>query len=34
VLSLMLWMWSFVTRHVRWRDELYRVCRDGSVQPV
>jgi ceramide glucosyltransferase len=34
VLSLSLWAWSFVTRHVRWREDSYRVTRDGSVQPV
>jgi ceramide glucosyltransferase len=34
VLSLSLWIWSFFTRRVHWRDELYRVSRDGSVQPV
>jgi ceramide glucosyltransferase len=33
-LSLSLWIWSFFTRRVHWRDELYRVSRDGSVQPV
>jgi ceramide glucosyltransferase len=34
VLSLSLWAWSFVTRRVHWRDDRYRVTRDGSVQPV
>lgn len=29
-----LWAWSFVTRHVHWRDERYEVTRDGSAQPV
>ena len=33
-LSLLLWAWGFVTRQVRWRDDRYRVTRDGSVQPV
>jgi hypothetical protein len=30
----LLWAWGFVTRQVRWRDDRYRVTRDGSVQPV
>lgn len=34
VLSLSLWGWSFVTRRVHWREDRYRVTRDGSVQPV
>lgn len=34
VLSLGLWSWSFVTRRVRWRDDHYRVERDGSVLPI
>jgi hypothetical protein len=34
VLSLALWAWGFVNREVRWRDDLYRVTRDGSVQPL
>lgn len=29
-----LWAWSFVTRHVHWRDERYEVTRDGAAQPV
>jgi ceramide glucosyltransferase len=33
-LSLLLWAWGFVTRRVHWRDDRYRVTRDGSVQPV
>jgi hypothetical protein len=33
-LSLGIWIWSFTTRRVRWRDELYRVFRDGSVLPI
>ena len=33
-LSLGLWAWGFVTRRVHWRDDRYRVTRDGSVQPV
>jgi ceramide glucosyltransferase len=34
VLSLLLWAWGFVTRRVQWRDDRFRVTRDGSVQPV
>jgi ceramide glucosyltransferase len=34
VLSLSLWAWSFVTRHVHWREDHYQVTRDGSAQPV
>ena len=34
MLSLGLWAWSFVTRHVYWREDLYRVTRDGSTQLV
>jgi ceramide glucosyltransferase len=33
-LSLILWGWSFVNRHVHWRDHRFQVTRDGSVQPV
>lgn len=33
-LSLGLWAWGFVTRRVHWRDDRFRVTRDGSVQPV
>jgi ceramide glucosyltransferase len=31
-LSLGLWVWSFFTRRVHWREERYRVTPDGSVQ--
>lgn len=34
VLSLGLWVWSFATRRVYWREGLYRVTRDGSVQLI
>jgi ceramide glucosyltransferase len=34
LLSVALWHWGFVTRSVRWRDDLYLVNRDGSVLPV
>src|ERR1700677_1167551 len=33
-LSLLLWAWGFFTRRVHWRDDRFRVTRDGSVQPV
>jgi ceramide glucosyltransferase len=33
-LSLSLWAWCFVTRRVHWRNDRYRVTRDGSAQPV
>jgi ceramide glucosyltransferase len=33
-LSFVLWGWSFFTRSVQWREERYRVGRDGSVQLV
>ena len=33
-LGLALWAWGFVTRRVHWRDNRYRVMRDGSVQPM
>jgi ceramide glucosyltransferase len=33
-LSLGLWLCSFFTRRVHWREERYRVTRDGSVQLV
>jgi ceramide glucosyltransferase len=34
VLSLGLWVWGFATRRVYWREDLYRVTRDGSVQLI
>lgn len=30
-LSLSLWGWSFMTRRVRWRNEEYKVSKDGSA---
>jgi ceramide glucosyltransferase len=33
-LSLGLWGWSFITRRVRWRDDHYRVARDGTAWRV
>ena len=32
LLSLGLWAWSFVTRRVHWRDDRFRVSRDGSAE--
>jgi ceramide glucosyltransferase len=34
VLSLGLWIWSFATRRVHWRNDHFLVNRDGSVLPV
>jgi ceramide glucosyltransferase len=34
LLSLALWAWGFATRRVRWRDDSFRVARDGSADPV
>lgn len=34
LLSLGLWGWSFVTRRVHWRNNHYRVTRDGSALPI
>jgi ceramide glucosyltransferase len=28
-----LWIWSFATRHVQWRNDHFQVSRDGAVQP-
>jgi ceramide glucosyltransferase len=33
-LSLVLWIWGFATRRVHWREDHYRVNRDGSAHPV
>jgi ceramide glucosyltransferase len=33
-LSFALWSWSFATRIVRWRNEHFRVTRNGAFQPV
>jgi ceramide glucosyltransferase len=33
-LGLALWAWGFVARSVYWRNDRYRVIRDGSVHPV
>ena len=34
LLHCALWGWSFATRRVQWRRDLYLVTPDGSVQPV
>lgn len=33
-LHLSLWIWSFASRRVQWRDDHYRVSRDGAARPV
>jgi ceramide glucosyltransferase len=33
-LAFALWCWGFLSRRVHWRQALYRVARDGTVQPV
>jgi ceramide glucosyltransferase len=33
-LSLALWMWSFTTRRVKWRNQHFQVSRDGSALPL
>jgi hypothetical protein len=30
----MLWVWSFATRCVRWRDVRFLLRRDGAAQPI
>ena len=34
LLTSSLWAWSFAARSVHWREDRYRVTRDGSAQPV
>jgi ceramide glucosyltransferase len=34
LLHCALWGWSFATRRVQWRSDLFQVTADGSVQPV
>ncbi len=29
-----LWIWSFATRRVQWRNDHYHVTRDGAAQPI
>lgn len=33
-LGFALWGWGFTTRRVHWRDDRFRVARDGSAQPI
>jgi hypothetical protein len=33
-LAFTLWCWGFLSRRVHWRQALYKVARDGTVQPV
>ncbi len=33
-LGLALWAWGFAGRSVHWRNDHYRVIRDGSVHPI
>jgi len=33
-LGLTLWAWGFAARSVHWRNDRYRVIRDGSVHPI
>jgi ceramide glucosyltransferase len=33
-LGFALWCGAFLTREVQWRQDRYRVARDGSVQPI
>ena len=34
LLHLLLWIWSFATTRVQWRNDHYRLSRDGSAEPV
>jgi ceramide glucosyltransferase len=34
LLHFALWIWSFVTRRVRWRDDQFLLRRDGAAQPT
>jgi ceramide glucosyltransferase len=34
LLHFALWGWSFATRRVQWRSDLYHVAADGSVRPA
>jgi ceramide glucosyltransferase len=34
LLHAMLWVWSFATRYVRWRDVRFLLRRDGAAQPI
>jgi ceramide glucosyltransferase len=34
LLHFVLWIWSFTTRHVRWRKDRFLLRRDGAAQPI
>jgi ceramide glucosyltransferase len=34
LLHLVLWVWSFATRRVRWREDRFLLRRDGAAQPI
>ncbi len=34
VLGFALWCWGFAARDVHWRQQRYRVARDGSARPI
>ena len=34
LLGFALWCWGFAAREVQWREERYRVARDGSARPI
>jgi len=34
LIGVSLWCWSYVTRSVQWRNDRFRIARDGSVLPV
>lgn len=34
VLGFALWCWAFAARDVHWRQQRYRVARDGSARPI
>jgi len=34
LLGFLLWCWSFTARRVHWRDGLYQLAPDGTIQPI
>ncbi len=34
LLHFSLWIWSFATRRVQWRNDHYEVSRDGAAEPI
>jgi ceramide glucosyltransferase len=34
LLGFVLWCWSFTARRVHWRDGLYQLAPDGTIQPI